>query len=202
LFFILILAPTDNPCTPYGPQYYPLPGYPNCYIQCAFERLFVKPCPANLVWNARINVCDWPTVASYPASNNNYASTSYGTDNSYNGGSSSYSYGRKKRATTERKKRGAYGGSQGSTYGGSQGGGYGGGQGAGYGGGQRGGYGGGQGSGYGGQGGGYGKSRGGDYGGRRNGGSRNNFGGGGFPGFFGGPLPFPPFPLGTYSFLW
>jgi len=116
----------DNPCTAYGPQYYPLPGYPNCYIQCVFERPIVKPCPGDLVWNARINVCDWPTVAaaaspgygatpygnngntysssSYGNSRSTYASPSYVPANSNYGGSSSYPYGRKKRSTIERKK--------------------------------------------------------------------------------------------------
>ena len=84
--------------------------------------MFVKPCPANLVWNTRINVCDWPTVAS-SSSRDNYGASSYGKtaeSSSYgsdsNAGASSYSYGRKKRATAERKKRNGYGG--GDSYGG------------------------------------------------------------------------------------
>jgi hypothetical protein len=101
LFSIIMLAPTENPCTLSGAQYYPLPGYPNCYIQCSLERMFVKPCPKYLVWNARVNVCDWPTKAS----DSNYGSSSSSTSNSNYGGAPSYSYGRKKRATTERKKR-------------------------------------------------------------------------------------------------
>ena len=105
MFFILVLALTTNPCTLSGPQFYAIPGYPHCYIQCALERAYVKPCPNDLVWNTRVNVCDWPTVAEYPAGNNNYGSSSYGTSNTNSGSGSSYSYGRKKRSTTERKKR-------------------------------------------------------------------------------------------------
>ena len=50
------------------------------------------------MWNSRINVCDWPTVAT-PAP---YEATGVSTG----GGSTSYSYGKKKRSTVERKKRG------------------------------------------------------------------------------------------------
>ena len=122
---ITFLVPTENPCTIGGPQYYPIPGAPNCYIQCSLDRMFVKPCPYNLVWNTRVNACDWPTVGEYPAAGN----TDYG---------SSYSYGRKKRSIAERKKRhmggSGYGGrgSGGSGYGGRDSG-YGG-RGSGYGG--------------------------------------------------------------------
>ncbi|UJR28695.1 hypothetical protein I4U23_009924 [Adineta vaga] len=98
-------TPTENPCTINGAQFYPIPGYPRCYIQCSLERMYVKPCPNYLVWNSRINVCDWPTIAEYPAGNNNYGSSSYGTSNNNYGSGSSYSYGRKKRSTVERKKR-------------------------------------------------------------------------------------------------
>ncbi|CAF4727455.1 unnamed protein product [Rotaria sp. Silwood1] len=109
-------TPTVNPCTLFGSQYYPLPGYPHCYIQCAFGRLFVKPCPTYLVWNPRVNICDWPIVAS-PISNDDYSTTSYGNSGSKSGSSSyetmnknyamssTYPYGRKKRSTIERKKR-------------------------------------------------------------------------------------------------
>lgn len=109
--------PTANPCTPFGPQYYPLPGYPHCYIQCAFGRLLVKPCPTNLVWNERIDVCDWPTVAS-PVTHNYYDKTLYGNmrnfddSSSYQAANKNYrstsmsSFGRKKRSIIERKKRG------------------------------------------------------------------------------------------------
>ncbi|CAF1167065.1 unnamed protein product [Rotaria sordida] len=108
--------PTTNPCTLLGPQYHPLPGHPHCYIHCAFGRLFVKPCSPYLVWNARINNCDWPTIAS-PMSNNDYGTTSYSNRGSKSGSSSyettnknyamssMYPYGRKKRSTIERKKR-------------------------------------------------------------------------------------------------
>ncbi|CAF4444987.1 unnamed protein product, partial [Adineta steineri] len=85
-------AYNENPCTPYGPEYYPLSGYPNCYIQCAFERPIVKPCPGDLVWNARINLCDWATVAP-AASYDNYGSSSYGTVKSNYGSAPSSSYG-------------------------------------------------------------------------------------------------------------
>jgi hypothetical protein len=69
--------------------------------------MYVKPCPYDLVWNARVNVCDWPTVGDYSASGsgNNYGSSSYNTGNTNYGSGPSYSYGRKKRSTTERKKR-------------------------------------------------------------------------------------------------
>ncbi|CAF1104865.1 unnamed protein product [Rotaria sordida] len=93
--------PPKNPCTLNSPQYYPLPGYPHCYIQCSFEHMFVKPCPPELVWNALINVCDWPT-APYSTDDNSYGPSSY-SNNNYQSGSS-YSYGRKKRSTIERKK--------------------------------------------------------------------------------------------------
>ncbi|CAF2917589.1 unnamed protein product [Rotaria sp. Silwood2] len=93
--------PPKNPCTMDGPQLHPIPGYPHCYIQCALEKMFVKPCPPDLVWNPLIPVCDWPTV-HYSGDGNNYDSSSYGT-NTYQSGSS-YSYGRKKRSTIERKK--------------------------------------------------------------------------------------------------
>ena len=62
----------------------------------------MKPCPANLVWNTRITGCDWPTVASYSASDS-YGS-SYGSGAAAARDSSSYAYGRKRRST-ERKKR-------------------------------------------------------------------------------------------------
>ncbi|CAF0953406.1 unnamed protein product [Adineta steineri] len=104
---------TQNPCTLDGPQYFPLPGYPQCYIQCALDIMYVKPCPHVLVWNPRINVCDWPTVAEYPAYDNNYGSSSYGAASTNYESGPSNSYGRKKRSTSERKKRffpGGFGG--------------------------------------------------------------------------------------------
>ena len=106
-------TPTKNPCTPFGSQYYSLPGYPNCYIHCSFGRLFVKPCPLYLVWNSRINSCDWPTVAS-PMSSDDYGATSYSNSGSKSGSStyettntnyampSLYWYGRGKSPTFER----------------------------------------------------------------------------------------------------
>ncbi|CAF2526411.1 unnamed protein product [Rotaria sp. Silwood2] len=109
-------TPTVNPCTPFGSQYYPLPGYPNCYIHCAFGRLFVKPCPTYLVWNTRVHSCDWPTLGS-PFGSDDYGTTSYSNSGSKSGSASyetsntnyampqTYSYGRKKRSTIERKKR-------------------------------------------------------------------------------------------------
>ncbi|CAF0902973.1 unnamed protein product [Adineta steineri] len=106
-------TPTQNPCTLDGPQYFPLPGYPQCYIQCALDIMYVKPCPHVLVWNPRINVCDWPTVAEYPAYDNNYGSSSYGAASTNYESGPSNSYGRKKRSTSERKKRffpGGFGG--------------------------------------------------------------------------------------------
>lgn len=50
------------------------------------------------MWNSRINVCDWPTVAT--------PSPYETTGGSTGSGSTSYSYGKKKRSTVERKKRG------------------------------------------------------------------------------------------------
>ena len=93
-----------------------MPGSPQCYIQCAFGRLLIKPCPFNLVWNARINVCDWSIVAS-PTDHNDYGKQSFDNSRSYDRSSTyetannnyrsalRHSYGRKKRSTTERKKR-------------------------------------------------------------------------------------------------
>jgi hypothetical protein len=191
-FYIFILAPAQNPCTAYGPQFYPLPGSPQCYIQCVFETPFVKPCPSILVWNAQINNCDWPATAQYPANDNSYSSPSYGaspnnygsssvvTSKTSSGSVSPYSYGRKKRSTMKRNKRFMSGGSGG--YGGGGSGGYGGGSG-GYGGGGSGGYGGGGSGGYGGGGGGYGGG-GGGYGG--GGGGYGGGGGGGYGGGGGG----------------
>ncbi|CAF3458145.1 unnamed protein product [Rotaria sp. Silwood1] len=93
--------PPKNPCTINGPQLYPIPGYPHCYIQCALEHMFVKPCPPDLVWNTHINVCDWPTVP-YSSDGNSHDSSSHSTGNYQS--VSSYSYGRKKRSTIDRKK--------------------------------------------------------------------------------------------------
>ena len=152
----------QNPCSALGgDQYFPLPGSPQCYIQCAFDNAVIKACPSILVWNQAIQVCDWPGTAaplgsdvgygssSYGGGNQNYGSPSYGGGNqnygspSYGGGNnyapsaplpvrtipdsgSSYSYGRKKRATTERKKRGnyRYNGNSGGSYNGNSGGSY------------------------------------------------------------------------------
>ena len=191
LNFSHFLAPTENPCTAYGPQYFPLPGYPHCYIQCAFERLFVKPCPANLVWNSRINVCDWPTVAT---NNNNYGSSSYGNSGSSYGSSSSYGGSS---ASSYGASPSSYGGSSASSYGASPSPSYVASPSPSYGRKKRltterkkRGYGGGGGGKYGNDYGG-GSKYGNDYGHKRGGYGRKHFGGGGFP----FPLPFPPLPL-------
>lgn len=60
----------------------------------------MKPCPADLVWNTRINVCDWSTVA--PTTDNDDYTTTLNTNQGF---TPTYSYGRKKRSTVERKKR-------------------------------------------------------------------------------------------------
>lgn len=112
-----------------GDQYFPLPGAPHCYIHCAYDNAVIKACPSVLVWNQAIQVCDWPATAAPVGNDIGYGSLSYGggqqkfAPSSYGGGNnyaasaplpvrnipdsgSSYSYGRKKRSTTERKKRG------------------------------------------------------------------------------------------------
>ncbi|CAF0913761.1 unnamed protein product, partial [Didymodactylos carnosus] len=73
----------SNPCTPDGKQYYPLPGAPSCYIQCAFDIMIIKNCPANLVWNTILDVCDWPDFR-YTTSKEEYNNNGYdGATNSY-----------------------------------------------------------------------------------------------------------------------
>ena len=69
--------------------------------------MYVKPCPADLIWNTEFNTCDWATTAEAPADAISTGAVSYGsTSQSSNSDSQSgYSYGRKKRSTKERKKR-------------------------------------------------------------------------------------------------
>jgi len=96
-----------NPCTQDGPQFFPLSSTPFCYIHCDGPYMFVKPCPGDLIWNAEINTCDWPTVIEVPSvpsvdtSSSSFSNMQSSNTNSQSG----YSYGRKKRATKERKKR-------------------------------------------------------------------------------------------------
>ena len=104
LFFILIVVPTESPCTPRGPQYFALPSSPHCYIQCLFQRMLIKPCPNPLVWNQRFNICDWPTVIDSSAADENFVPSSSNFGNTNSRSASSYLYGRTKRSTTERKK--------------------------------------------------------------------------------------------------
>lgn len=61
--------------------------------------MFVKPCPGDLVWNAAINVCDWPIVAV------DIASSPIASDSGSYGSGPSASYGRKKRSALKRNKR-------------------------------------------------------------------------------------------------
>ncbi|CAF3348170.1 unnamed protein product [Rotaria socialis] len=100
--------PTTNPCKISGPQYHALSGYPHCYIHCSFGRVFIKPCPIDLVWNTRINSCDWPTIGSTVDNDDNSAIYYDSRNTNYE-----HLYGRKKRSTTERKKR-CLGGYEGS----------------------------------------------------------------------------------------
>ncbi|CAF3173272.1 unnamed protein product [Rotaria socialis] len=92
---------TKNPCTINGPQLYPIPGYPQCYIQCAFGLMFVKPCPGDLVWNALINVCDWSTVPD-PVDDNNSDDLSNSNNNPKS--PSYHSSRREKRSLNQLKK--------------------------------------------------------------------------------------------------
>jgi hypothetical protein len=117
VFFLVILVPTQSPCSQNGPQFFPIPGVPQCYIQCVFDTFAVKPCPSFLVWNPKINVCDWPATGDNSAidntlqlpalatKNNNYGPSTFSINRDNSGSGSSYSYGRKKRSTAERKKR-------------------------------------------------------------------------------------------------
>ncbi|CAF2147383.1 unnamed protein product [Rotaria magnacalcarata] len=91
-------AQTRNPCIINGPQLYPIPGYSQCYIQCAFGLMFVKPCPGDLVWNALINVCDWSTVAD-PVDDNN--SDALPNSNNKPKSPSYYPYRREKRSLNQ-----------------------------------------------------------------------------------------------------
>ncbi|CAF4145514.1 unnamed protein product, partial [Rotaria magnacalcarata] len=92
--------PTTNPCKISGSQYHALSGYPHCYIHCSFGRIFIKPCPTDLVWNTRINSCDWPTIGS-TVDNDDSPAIYYDSRNT----NYEHLYGRNKRSTTERKKR-------------------------------------------------------------------------------------------------
>jgi len=94
MFYVLILVPAVNPCSTFGPQYIELNGVADCYIQCAFERAFIRPCPTGLIWNPLITGCDWPTQA--PAADASYGSVSYGASapvSSYGASAPVSSYG-------------------------------------------------------------------------------------------------------------
>jgi hypothetical protein len=99
LLIVFLSVNTENPCTDFSQQYFALPGNPNCYIQCAFNRMFVKPCPGELTWNAAIDACDWP-IAEGEIDSSSQVGDSSGRDT----GSSAY-YGRKKRSALKRNKR-------------------------------------------------------------------------------------------------